>query len=230
MKKASSKKVKLKTFNEIGQVPYSECGGYIIEHYEEYREKYGSEKISTFFTSLHLDSTYKNDDSYFGEDVEEHEKYSMRNQTWMYNHSRILSCITRNIKENELMPTNIEISNDTKLSRQTVYEHLKTINVNEHHESQKDRFGLVAESLLNSLAKHAMNTCNVQEYERYIRLYLKMYPNSRQQQPKKQTANYIQVNNIFVTPESLKALPEAKQIEIEKILLAENLELLQLKS
>ena len=65
--------------------------------------------------------------------------------------------------------------------------------------------------------------CGINGDLKAVNLFLKYH--FKQSEPQQPSQQFIQVNNIYITPEAVKALPEDKKEAIEEIFLSEALKL-----
>lgn len=135
-----------------------------------------------------------------------------RNEIWELNHIKIIQEITSCIEQYGRMPTKLELASLVGLSRQTLHKHLKEYKDNPLYNQHMDQFQFMSQKLLAKMFQFAI-TGDVKAG----RLYFDMIGQMGGHVIKNQT-NYIQVNNLVISEERLKALGPEQIIRIEEIL------------
>jgi hypothetical protein len=135
-----------------------------------------------------------------------------RNEIWELNHIKIIQEITSCIEQYGRMPTKLELASLVGLSRQTLHKHLKEYKDNPLYNQHIDQFQFMSQKLLAKMFQFA-----IKGDVKAGRLYFDMVGQLRPPTIKNQT-NYIQVNNLVISEERLKALPEDQLRKIGEIL------------
>lgn len=136
----------------------------------------------------------------------------MKNHTWQRNHLKIIGSISNLMQEKNRMPTNTEISNAAGLSEETTYKHLREFKEHDLARHETDKFQIMKDRVLTTVFN-----LSVQGDIRACKVYLDYFSTSKQQPELTQT-NYIQINNLKITPEELERLPPATLQKIETLI------------
>lgn len=136
----------------------------------------------------------------------------VRNITYEINHTLISSFIHNYVLNNNCFPTTNVIMDKTGLSRQTVYNHLKTGLMNQYRTLIKGKTEYMVTSALERLYSLGIQG-DVSALKSYIQLA---------GQNNCIVNNYIQINNIKIEESMLKNLPEEKLNEIINIINSES--------
>jgi DNA-binding phage protein len=143
---------------------------------------------------------------------EDHIKEDIRNTTYETNHSIITSYIHNYLLEFRTFPTMSTISNETNLSRQTIYNHLNKGFLNTHNKLIKGKNEIMSINALQKLYLIGIEDRNPTALKHFIQLS-GLTANSNTMQ----VNNYIQINNLKISTEDIKKLPIEDILEIEKI-------------
>lgn len=130
-----------------------------------------------------------------------------------YNHRRITTELNNYLNENNTLPSKQKLSELTGLSRQTVYNHLKSYKQSPHFRFQQEALELLATNLVSKLYTFACQG-NVQAAKLFFELTGTISPPNTTTT----TTNYIQINNTIFSKESLSQLPAEQLAEVEKLL------------
>jgi len=142
----------------------------------------------------------------------------VRRQDWNIHHQRIIGCIRNYLIEDNYgqLPSCVTIAQKTKLSRQTVSDHLKEGISNKFYQEGFKHLEYLTGDVLGKLYKMAIQG-NVSAARIFLDSTLKAA-----QAPAtniKQLNNYIQINNTRIDEVTVNELPEAARIEIENIIM-----------
>lgn len=141
-----------------------------------------------------------------------------RNRQWEYNHVQITWAISTLMQECGRMPTGLEIAKKAELSRQTVHKHLKEYAKDERYLETVEQFRFMSSKVLARVFKFAVNGDM-----RAAKLYFEVAGNVGKQSPApipitKTQNNYIQVNQIRLSQESIEQLPAEQLSQLEALL------------
>lgn len=139
-----------------------------------------------------------------------------RNQLWENNHIQITGAIDKLMKEYNRMPSCTEISVETGLSRSTVNKHLKKFRETDIYQEQTEQFLFMVDSLLARLYKFAC-----QGDMRAAKLFLDLAgskKNIRGATLIENQNNFIQINGVEISQETIKHLNTEQLSTIENIL------------
>jgi hypothetical protein len=139
----------------------------------------------------------------------------MKNHTWQRNHLKILAAISSLTQENNRMPTNTEIAVSSRLSEETIYKHLREFKDHELYQHEWDKYGLMIHRVLSTVFN-----AGVQGDIRACKVYLDYFTNNSNTPvpPTFEQTNYIQINNLKITPDELWQLPPATLQKIESLI------------
>jgi DNA-binding protein Fis len=135
-----------------------------------------------------------------------------RNEIWELNHIKIIQEITSCIEQYGRMPTKLELASLVGLSRQTLHKHLKEYKDNPLYNQHIDQFQFMSQKLLAKMFQFA-----IKGDVKAGRLYFDMVGHLGPQKVKNQT-NYIQVNNLIIREDELKALTSDQLSKLESVL------------
>jgi hypothetical protein len=141
-----------------------------------------------------------------------------KNNIWESNHIRITAAISNLMQEYGRMPSTSEISENTDLSRQTIHKHLKEYGVHPIFLNEIEKFQFMTSKVLAKVFKFAVNGDM-----RAAKLYFNVIGNLNQAQSSNNTLiqnqnNYIQINGIVLSQETIKHLKPEQLKSIEMIL------------
>lgn len=138
-----------------------------------------------------------------------------KSEYWECNHNKIIRAISILMQENARMPSKIELSIKTGLSRQTIHKHHEEYSTHPLYLDQVEQFRFMKEKILATVFRLAVNG-DVKAARHF--LDFTKYPDSSEKS--NQTINnYIQINQVKITQESIAKLTPAQLIQIEDILL-----------
>ena len=141
-----------------------------------------------------------------------------KNQLWESNHTRITWAISTLIRDYGRMPSKTEIASKTELSRQTVHKHLKEYAKHPQYLGQIEQFKFMTSEVIAKVFQLA-----VQGDTGAAKLYLSVIgvtnnwhaPNNTLIQNQN---NYIQINGMVLSQETIKQLNPEQLNSIEAIL------------
>ena len=139
------------------------------------------------------------------------EGLEIRNITYELNHSTISNYIHNYILENRCFPSVLSISQDTKLSRQTVYSHINNGLFHENRTLVNKRSDYMINSALEKLFLIGVRDNNVKALNHFINYSTKGINTTN-------VNNFIQINNLKITTEEFNSLPPETMIQIEEVL------------
>ena len=126
----------------------------------------------------------------------------LRNSTYEANNRKITNCIHNYILKNRSFPVQAEIIEATKLSRQTIYNHLKDGINTKHNKLIKGANEVMSLSALSNLYLIGIEDRNASALKHFIQLSGIVTNNTTN------VNNYIQINNLKITNEDFNKLPK----------------------
>jgi hypothetical protein len=142
---------------------------------------------------------------------------TVKNEIWENNHTNIMCSISKLIKELGRMPTKNEIVFDTKLSRTTIHKHIKDYKHHPMFIDQIEQLRFMSSLVLSKVLKFALNGDM-----KAAKLYLNVIGNTNGQMPNntliQNQNNYIQINGITLSQETIKQMNPIQLKTIEDIL------------
>lgn len=139
-----------------------------------------------------------------------------RNDIWENNHRKIIQEITSFINDYGRMPLKVDLAQRVGLSRQTLYKHFKEYKNNSLYQDHFDSFRLMTEKLMAKMFQFALRGD-----VKAARLYFDMLSRDEKDNSIKSQTNYIQVNNLIISEEELKALSQDELEKIEEIIVGQ---------
>lgn len=137
-----------------------------------------------------------------------------RNSLWEYNHVQIINQISEYFQNFARMPTQMELSQKTGLSRQTIHKHFKDYRNNPLYLEHLEQYRFMGQRVLGIMLKLAINGD-----VRAGRLYLDMVGGIMDDTPRvTHPRNYIQINNLILTQEEFAKLNALQISKIEEVL------------
>lgn len=145
---------------------------------------------------------------------------STKNQMWEANECRIQNSMLNLIKINHQMPTVMEISINSGLSRKTIYQHLK--NQGESAEFRKaymKQFIYQRNLVLAALFRIGIQQNDTKALKAYLEYTggIEIYSNGNCNHVKKQN-NYIQINNKVISQQFIQSLSHQQEKAIMEII------------
>jgi len=140
-------------------------------------------------------------------------KEDIRNTTYELKHSIITSFINNYILQNRHFPTIGNIKENTKLSRQTIYNHLNNGFLNTHNKLIKGKNEIMSINALQKLYLIGVEDNNPTALKHFIKLSGVVLENKTPQ-----VSNYIQINNLKISNDHISKLPIEDILQIEKII------------
>lgn len=141
-----------------------------------------------------------------------------RSQIWQGNHSRIRSCISSVISECGRLPTHMEISYATGLSRQTIHKHLKSFDQHDEYNATLNQYRFMSTKILDKVYRLAMDGDT-----KAAKLYLQVVGgvpglSNQLNGVTNQQNNYIQVNGMMLTEDIIELLTDRQLHQLERII------------
>lgn len=136
----------------------------------------------------------------------------IRNTTYETNHSIITRFIHNYLLENRGYPTMAVIKENTKLSRQTIYNHLKDGINSKHNKLVKGANEIMSLNALSKLYLIGIQDNNATALKHFIQLSGVVNTNTTN------VNNYIQINNLKISNEDFNKLPKETIMEVEQII------------
>ena len=141
----------------------------------------------------------------------------LKNQLWERNHMKITAAISNLMLEYHRMPMKNEIASEAKLSRQTVHKHLKEYASHPAFKEQTEEFRFVTSSLLARVYNYAL-AGDMAAAKLYFTVMGNMGDQGAAPRSIKNQNNYIQINGMVLSQESVKQLSPDQLGQIEAIL------------
>lgn len=138
---------------------------------------------------------------------------STRNSLWESNNAQIYFHIYKTIKEKNRLPTKIEISENTGLSRQTIHKHLNEMKSNEQYQQELTKFQMLKPLILSKVFNLAINGNLLA-----CRIFLQSVNNTFEPEQTINNNNFIQINGITINQEFIQKLDNKKCNNLIKIL------------
>lgn len=211
--------VEILPFEEVIELGQKELIRYMKSVNCQLNDYYPAEEVSKISDKL-LDFIYdENPDEQLMSLFDE----SKRQRTWLANHYAIMNCITEALTNGHSMPSVTTIAREQRLSRTTVTKHLRYFEKGEHLQQHYQKWKIASERLLMSLYNAAFRADDTKTRLKAMDLFFKQVERIYNPVREKQTENtYIQINNIYINQESIRALPDEKRKAIEGLLLEAN--------
>jgi predicted DNA-binding protein YlxM (UPF0122 family) len=127
---------------------------------------------------------------------------------WEYNHGRIIYAISSLMKQYGRLPSADEIARTVDLSRTSVYRHLKEYSTHPLYLEQQEKLRILSSNVLTRVYLNAMNDDLGSQ-----KLFLNAMGYLGNGQGRQVNNNFIQVNNLLITQESILKL-DPKQLAI----------------
>lgn len=158
-----------------------------------------------------LNSTDGTDRDDLIEQISDFIPVDVKNQLWEHNHTAITIAITKLMSDFGRMPSKQAIAVETKLSRQTIHNHLKEYSTHPCYSEEKRKFKFLTDRVLGKVFQKT-----IEGDVKAMRLFLEVMGCLPGQSPLiKNQNNYIQINGTIINQAMLQSLkPEqVKQIE-----------------
>jgi hypothetical protein len=139
-----------------------------------------------------------------------------KNDIWENNHRKIIQETSNFINEYGRMPLKIDLAQRVGLSRQTLNKHLKEYKNHSLYKDHFESFSLMTEKLMSKMFQFALRGD-----VKAARLYFDILSRNEAGNYIKNQKNYIQVNNLIISEENLKALSQDQLEKIEEILVGQ---------
>lgn len=144
--------------------------------------------------------------------IETNAPAELRRDYYESNHRQIVAALVNYLNEFGHLPTKQRLSDITKLSRQTIYKHLRDYKESSSYlKEQQELLELLGEQLISKVLAAAW-----QGDIRAAKLFFEL--TGRLKSASGTTTNYVQINNTIFSQESLSQLPPEQLAEVEKLL------------
>ncbi len=139
-----------------------------------------------------------------------------KNQMWEYNHAIITNAISVLMQEQGRMPAKIDLANKTGLSRPTIDKHLKEYTSNPLYIQEVEKFKFMTAKVLAKVFAYAVNG-DIRACKLYLEFMGNMNGLNGGTNINTQN-NYIQINGMVLSQETIKHLSPEQLNTIETIL------------
>lgn len=148
---------------------------------------------------------------------------SVRNRIWENNHVVVVQKMAQLLTEYNRMPTCLEISLETGLSRTTVYKHLKELHYHELQIHQLNNFKALIPNVLTMLYKYSCHgdVSAARAFLKYVGSYEETNDKIKKTSYSTKWAeqkNFIQINNTVISQDQISTLTEEQIKQLENIL------------
>jgi DNA-binding phage protein len=140
-----------------------------------------------------------------------------RSWLWENNHNNITAAISNLMHEKNRMPSKSEIANETKLSRQTIHKHLNEYSSHPLYLQQVEQFRFLTTRLLVKVYNFACDG-DVGAAKLYFNVLGYLNGQNSNKTLIQNQHNFIQINGIILSQESVKKLNPEQLETIESIL------------
>ncbi len=201
----------IKTLNPKNLKKVEEINNRIKELYDAISEAYSNknqynidESIKVFFEYLDSMNIPKDNDFYI----------QMRNHTWQNNHLKVIASMSKLMQKSNRMPTTTEISEDSGLSEETIYKHLREFKEHDLHKHETEKYKFMVHLMLTTVYN-----LGIQGDIKACKVYLEYFKDQASPKPLAfEQNNYIQINNMKITPDEIQSLPIATLQKIERLI------------
>lgn len=138
-----------------------------------------------------------------------------KNDFWEYNHNRIMLTIGILLQEYKRMPTRSEIAQKAELSRTTVYKHLKEYTTHPLYLEQLQKMRILSTNVISKVYQSAM-AGDIGSQKLYFNV-MGFLNNGQGLQIQNQN-NYIQINGMILSQETIRHLSPDQLMILEGIL------------
>ncbi len=139
-----------------------------------------------------------------------------KNEVWELNNIQITFAISKLMRESGRMPTKQDIAKEARLSRVTVHKHLKNFKAHPYYAEHMEKFQFMAPKLLSEVFRLAASG-DIRAARLYFEVVGSLGGNNLTP-PVKQQNNYIQLNSITISQDTVKQLQPEQINQIELIL------------
>ena len=140
----------------------------------------------------------------------------VKNALWGRNHIYITNSIHNYIEKNGIMPPVSEIAIDTKISRQSIYKHLKEWEASPQNQALMSNFKILKHKVIAKVTKMALNG-NMKAAKLYFDVVSPAISPETKPEVIQTQNNYIQINGTIISQDILKNLQPAQLDTIENI-------------
>jgi hypothetical protein len=137
-----------------------------------------------------------------------------RNEMWEYNHSKILDEITRFVDTYGRMPSKMELSSGTGLSRQTINKHFKEYRTHPLFVEHMEQFEFMGQRVLSKMLKLAIGG-DVKAGRLYFDIIGAIKPSKAQNDKPR---GFVRIRNMMLSQEVIMSLDPSHLAKIEEIL------------
>lgn len=171
------------------------------------------ELLGNHLTEL-MNKSYGDEEEKLLTQIDEIIPVETKNQIWEQNHVTITTAISEYIEDYGRMPAKNWIVKKTKLSRNTIYKHLKNFDSSPFYADEIQKFKFMADRVLSKVFKVAISGDT-----KAARLYFEVLGMMGGVNPVIRTQNnYLQINNTKLSQETIKLLSEDQLNQIETVL------------
>lgn len=143
----------------------------------------------------------------------------LKNQLWDNNHVTLIRAMTKHIDECGRMPSVMELATETKISRQTIYKHLKSFANHPIQLAYNEQFKFMCNKVLGVVCKLAL--CgDVSAAKLFLNCMNSAGDNSVNKTIIQNQNNYVQVNELVLSQDTIKKMNPEQLAIIEKIVLS----------
>lgn len=142
-----------------------------------------------------------------------------KNELWEYNHNQITWAISTLMQEYGRMPTKTEIATKTELSRQTIHKHLNEYTSHPLYLQQIEQFRFMTSKVLAKVFQFAING-DIGAAKLYFNVMGNINGQFSNNTLIQNQNNYIQINGMVLSQETVKRLNPEQLNNIETILKA----------
>jgi hypothetical protein len=140
---------------------------------------------------------------------------------WEANHSMILSTIAGFVRQYGLIPSAARIARQTGISRKTVTKHLKEYKQGRQEEEQQAQHSIMKDAVIGRILSQALDG-DLKAAKLYLSTFSEAGASENNSQPHSnivnQQNNFLQINGVVVSQETLKQLPPEQMQQLESIL------------
>lgn len=140
-----------------------------------------------------------------------------RNEIWEHNHNKITWAISKLMQETGRMPTKSQLADETNLSRQTIYKHLKEYVTHPLFKGQMEQFKFMTSKVLAKVFSFAVEG-DVKAAKLYLDLMRENKGTIQKNTFVQNQENYIQINGLILSQENIQQLNKEQLDQIITII------------
>jgi hypothetical protein len=140
-----------------------------------------------------------------------------KHEVWENNHNCITSSISNLMQEKRRMPSVTEIATASKLSRQTVYKHLKEYKTSPVYLEQVQKFEFMTHKILTNLFIYAING-DVAAAKVCLSAFGKLEQGQGNNTLIQQQNNFVQINGAIISQDKISRLNQNQLERLEGLL------------